>query len=100
MTKRDMAVRIARKTGFTQRQVMDVIQHMLDTIIEELSAGRDVEFRNFGVFEPTVRKARVGRNPNQPSRTVKIPRRVVVKFKPGKVMKDKVGKIKPNQIEE
>ena len=98
MTKRDMVVRIARQTGLTQRDVMDVVQRSLDMITDELAAGRDVEFRNFGVFEPTVRQSRIGRNPNVPKETVQIPKRVVVKFKPGKVMSARVNQLSPQDV--
>lgn len=47
-----------------------------------------MEFREFGVFEVTTRKARIGRNPNRPEDVVMIPVRRVVKFKPGKRMRD------------
>ena len=40
-----------------------------------------------GVFEVTQRKARIGRNPNKPEDVVHIPGRKVVKFKPGKRMR-------------
>ena len=93
MTKRDLVIRISNQTGLTQRQVMDVLQRALDTITNELAAGRGIEFRNFGVFEVKKRKPRIGRNPNAPKRTVTIPERLIVKFKPGKVMKSKVTKL-------
>ena len=93
MTKRDLAIRIANQTGLTQREVMDVVQKTLDTITNELAAGRGVEFRNFGVFEVTTRKPRIGRNPNAPDNTVQIPARKVVKFKPGKEMRERVEKL-------
>jgi nucleoid DNA-binding protein len=38
-----------------------------------------------------VRKSRIGRNPKKPENVVTIPERKVVKFKPGKVMKKRVG---------
>ncbi|NLF18876.1 MAG: integration host factor subunit beta [Lentisphaerae bacterium] len=98
MTKRDLVVRIARQTGINQQDVMNVVQLSLDTITKELAAGRGVEFRNFGVFEVMVRKPRVGRNPNAPKKTVDIPERVVVKFKPGKVMRQRVLKLDPSRI--
>ncbi|MCC5848684.1 MAG: HU family DNA-binding protein [Verrucomicrobia bacterium] len=86
-TKRELVVRISQETGLIQQDVYDVIQKTLDYITESLSNGNDVEFRNFGVFEITERKQRIGRNPNKPEETVTIPTRKVVKFKPGKVMK-------------
>ena len=54
-----------------------------------------MELRNFGVFEVKTRKARVGRNPNSPDTDVPIPKRSVVKFKPGKEMRIEVVKLPP-----
>jgi len=98
MTKRDLVVRVARQANMKQSDVMDIIQLTLDTITEELAEGRNIEFRNFGVFEVLTRKARVGRNPNSPKQEVKIPERAVVKFKPGKEMRKLVVKINPKDL--
>lgn len=95
MTKRDLVVKISQETGLIQEQVLDVIQRTLDHISNAVSQGTTVELRNFGVFEVKVRKARVGRNPNQPERDVPIPARAVVKFKPGKEMREAVLKLTP-----
>ncbi|MDF3129191.1 integration host factor subunit beta [Kiritimatiellaeota bacterium B1221] len=89
-TKRDLVMRIAEETGLIQQDVHEVIQKTLDYITESLAKGENVEFRNFGVFEVTERKSRIGRNPNKPDQVVTIPTRKVVKFKPGKVMKHQV----------
>ena len=97
MTKRDLVIKVARQTNCKQADVMDIIQLALDTITEELAAGRTVDFRNFGVFEVMCRKARVGRNPNAPKDTVPIPERMVVKFKPGKEMKQQVMQLDPKK---
>ncbi len=90
MTKRDLVVRIAEETGIIQHDVMAVLQKSLDHIVEALEKGENVEFRNFGVFEIAVRKSRIGRNPNKPEDVVTIPERRVVKFKPGKIMKQRI----------
>ncbi len=87
MTKRDLVVRISKETGIIQEDVFTVLQKSLDYITEALVRGEHVEFRDFGVFEVTVRKQRIGRNPNRPENVVTIPERKVVKFKPGKKMK-------------
>jgi len=92
MTKRELVVRIANETGLRQQDVFTVVQKSLDYMVESLVAGENVEFRNFGVFEVQTRKPRVGRNPNRPEDTVEIPQRKVVKFKPGKVMRDIITK--------
>lgn len=95
MTKRDLVVRISNETGLVQQQVLDVIQKTLDYISDAVAQGKTVELRNFGVFEVKVRKARIGRNPNAPATDVRIPPRAVVKFKPGKEMRESVIKLTP-----
>ncbi|OVE75360.1 integration host factor subunit beta [bacterium E08(2017)] len=92
MTKRELVVRISKETNIIQEDVYTVIQKTLDYITEGLANGDHVEFRDFGVFDVCVRKPRIGRNPHKPEETVQIPERKVVKFKPGKKMKDIVLK--------
>jgi nucleoid DNA-binding protein len=87
LTKRELVTQVSKETGITQMDVYEVIQKALDGIIDALEAGKHVEFREFGVFEVTERKARIGRNPNKPEDVVQIPVRKVVKFKPGKRMR-------------
>ena len=91
MVKRDLVVRIANKTGYPQREVMDIVQGFLDEVTDVLAMGGNLELRNFGVFELVTRKERVGRNPKKADVAIKIPERVVVKFRPGKIMREKVG---------
>jgi len=98
MTKRDLVVRIAQETGLTQNQVAEVVQRTLDYIADELAAAKNIELRNFGVFEVKVRKSRKGRNPNKPKNEVVIPERVVVRFRPGKELKDQVEQIVPGKV--
>ncbi len=91
MTKRDMVVQIAEETGLIQQDVHAVIQKSLDLIVDSLAEGKNVELRNFGVFQVRERKQRIGRNPNKPEQVVPIPSCRIVKFKPGKIMKQRVS---------
>ena len=91
MTKRDLVVRISTETGVIQQDVLAVVQRFLDHITEALVAGEHIEFRDFGAFDVKLRKARTGRNPGKPDDTVLIPPRKVVKFKPGKKMRQLVA---------
>ncbi|HUS11015.1 MAG TPA: HU family DNA-binding protein [Pyrinomonadaceae bacterium] len=93
MTKRDLVARISDQTGLTQVDVAKVVEKTFDNITETLSRGEGIELRNFGVFEVRRRKPRVGRNPSDPSKQYPIPARAVVKFKPGKEMKEIVMKL-------
>ena len=92
-TKRDIVLDIYDRTGFPQKEVRDVVQLTLDAIARALVAGRNVELRNFGVFEVQIRKARIGRNPNKPETDVEIPTRAVIKFKSGKELRTNLKKL-------
>lgn len=98
MTKRDLVVKIARETGLIQQDVGEIIQMTLDGIADEIAAGKTVELRNFGVFEVIVRKSRIGRNPNQPEKTVIIPDRTVVKFRSGKELRTRIEALNPEKL--
>ena len=92
--KREMCKYLAKKHGIPQNKVIEMVQSLLDGIIAALKRGETVEFREFGVFAFTVRKARVGRNPRKPTQTIHIPERRNVKFKPGRMMKLALKKLK------
>ena len=93
LTKRDIVLDIYDKTDFPQKDVRATVQLTLDAISAALSEGRNVELRNFGVFEVQVRKSRIGRNPNKPETDVLIPTRAVIKFKAGKELKAQLKEI-------
>ena len=93
LTKRDIVVAISNQTGMVQHQVFDVVQRTLDKITDSLASNIPVELRNFGVFQPRLTKPRVGRNPNQPGSSFVIPPRATVKFKAGKIMRQRVEKL-------
>ena len=95
VTKRDLVVQISNEVGMTQQEVFGVLQKSLDLITKELAEGNTVVMRNFGTFEVRMTKAKIGRNPKDPAKDVPIPPRAIVKFKPGKEMKDKVARILP-----
>ena len=93
LTKRDIVLDIYDKTDFPQKEVRETVQLTLHAIARALSEGRNVELRNFGVFEVQIRKSRIGRNPNKPETDVVIPKRAVIKFKAGKELKEQLKEI-------
>jgi len=92
ITKRDMAERIARKTGQPQSHVKDALQMFFEEIVNTLVSGDRLEFRNFGVFEVVERKPRTGRNPRTGER-VAVPAKKVVNFRMGKEMKERIARV-------
>ena len=95
ITKRDLVIRISNETGLTQQEVFNVVQTFIDEVTNSLASNDDVVLRNFGAFQVTKTKPKIGRNPNKPDAAVPIPARAVVKFKPGKELKEKVAKVLP-----
>jgi integration host factor subunit beta len=90
VTKKELVHRIAEKTGVTKVVAKDVIQSFLNAIINELSEGNRLEFREFGVFESRERAARLAQNPRTLEK-VPVPAKRIVKFKVGRLMRKKVA---------
>lgn len=90
ITKKELVNRIADRTGQTKVVTKEIIQLFLDEVIHELATGNRLEFRDFGVFEVKFRKARRAQNPRTLEK-VDVPPKKVVKFKVGRVMREKVG---------
>lgn len=99
LTKRDLILRISSETKLRESSVQAVVQRTLDHIREAVAQGITVELRNFGTFKVNVQKARIGRNPKSPKKSIKIPTRSVVKFKPGKEMREGVLLLSPKDLE-
>lgn len=91
LTKKDLIHAISEEKGIHPNDVRDVVQAFLDKITNTLSQGERLEFREFGVFEVVERKSKIGRNPKNPAVPIEIPARYVVKFTPGKKMKEITG---------
>jgi integration host factor subunit beta len=90
ITKKELIDRIADGTGHRRVQVKKVVQQFLDEIINELGQGNRLEFRDFGVFETKLRKARKAQNPKTLA-PVDVPEKRTVKFKVGRLMKQKLA---------
>jgi integration host factor subunit beta len=89
ITKKELVNRISEETGHTKVIVKDILQRFLDEIVEELSVGNRLEFREFGVFEVRKRAARRAQNPRTLEK-VFVPAKRVVKFKVGRMMRERV----------
>ena len=90
ITKKELIDRIAESSGQKRVQVKKVVQQFLDEIVNELGKGNRLEFRDFGVFETKLRKARRAQNPKT-LEPVAVPEKRTVKFKVGRLMKQKLG---------
>lgn len=89
ITKKELIDRIADQGNERRVMVKQVIQQFLDEVISELGKGNRLEFRDFGVFECKIRKARKAQNPKTLA-PVSVPEKRTVKFKVGRMMKQKL----------
>jgi len=96
VTKKELIDRITEQMNKTRTrapikgvQVKRVVQGFLNLVIEELAKGNRLEFRDFGVFESKLRAARIAQNPKTLER-VHVPAKRSVKFKVGRLMKEKL----------
>src|SRR6201995_2100713 len=99
ITKKELIDKIAEKAGTRRVQVKKSVQQFLDEIVAELGKGNRLEFRDFGVFETKLRKARKAQNPKT-LEPVEGPEKRTVKFKVGRLMKQRLGEISGAAIDD
>lgn len=90
ITKKELIDRIAENTQAKRVSVKRIVQAFLDEITEELCKDNRLEFRDFGVFETRDRAARLAQNPKTLER-VKVPAKRTVKFKMGRLMRERLA---------
>ena len=90
ITKREIIDRIAESIQAKRALVKATVQNFLGEIIAEVTKGNRLEFRDFGVFETKTRAARTAQNPKTLEK-IQVPSRRRVKFKMGRVMREKLN---------
>ncbi|NCC24769.1 MAG: HU family DNA-binding protein [Deltaproteobacteria bacterium] len=89
MTKADLVAKIAEKANVTKAEAERCLNAFLESVQGVLSSEGKLTLTGFGTFAVDERKARTGRNPRT-GEELNIPACKVVKFRPGKVLKDAV----------
>ena len=89
MTKAELIAKIASDTKLTKADAERALNAFLDNVTKTLKKEGKLTLTGFGTFEVSKRKKRKGRNPRTGD-VINIKARKVVKFKPGKGLKDKI----------
>jgi DNA-binding protein HU-beta len=89
MNKQDLIAKIAKDAELSKVAATAAVDSLIEGVTKALKKGDSITFVGFGTFKTSVRKARTGRNP-QTGASVKIPKRRVVRFTPGKALKTAV----------
>ncbi|TVQ99983.1 MAG: HU family DNA-binding protein [Desulfovibrionales bacterium] len=90
MTKADLVAKVANKAGMTKANAESALNAFIDSVEDVLSSNGKLTLTGFGTFEVQERQERTGRNPRT-GEEIKIPASKVVKFRPGKLLKDAVN---------
>lgn len=91
MNKAELIEKVAEKAKISRKDASLAVDAIFSSIEEALVAGDNVRLIGFGTFETRERKARMGRNPQNPGEMVEIPAAKAPAFKAGKALKDVVN---------
>jgi DNA-binding protein HU-beta len=94
MNKSDLIDRVSDTIGVGRRDAEAAINAVIHAVMSEVKAGQKVAIAGFGAFNPTHRKARLGRNPRT-GEAVKVAASKGVRFAPGATFKNVVNRRAP-----
>ena len=94
MNKTELIEAVATRSNTTRNQTAAMLNGLLDVIQSTLASGNNVQLVGFGTFSITERASREGRNPAT-GKSMTIPAKKVVRFKPGKALSDSAAAVKP-----
>lgn len=94
MTKDDLIVAVAQRTGLTKARAAKVVEIILGAITEAMAAGEDVRIAGLGTFTVATPAARTGRNPRTGA-PIRIAARRTPRFRPTRALKEAVNLGKP-----
>ena len=89
MTKAESVSEIASKTGIDKREVLMVVESLMDTIKTTMTNGEEVFLRGFGSFIIKHRAEKTARNISK-NTTMIVPAHNIPAFKPAKEFLEKV----------
>lgn len=91
MNKVELVAAMAGCSGLSKKDCEAALNAFTHVVEQALEAEEKVQLVGFGSFEVKARAARTGRNPKT-REAVDIPASKAPVFKPGKVLKDAVGR--------
>ncbi|WP_026785024.1 integration host factor subunit beta [Pleomorphomonas koreensis] len=91
MIKSELVARIAAQNPHLyQRDIENIVNTILGTVVDAMKNGDRVELRGFGAFSVKSRPARTGRNPRTGEK-VPVSEKFVPFFKTGKEMRERLN---------
>ncbi|MFH1023211.1 MAG: HU family DNA-binding protein [Planctomycetota bacterium] len=92
MNKAGLIEAVAGRALLGRKEAEAAVEAVFAEIIETLKKGEEASVVGFGVFAPSRRKAKMGRNPHT-GEPVPVPARVVATFRAGKHVKKALASV-------
>ncbi len=89
MTKNELANSIAKEVNLPANLVLEIVRKVLNGLTDAVEEEGRLELRNFGILYVKKSKPWRAHNPRTGA-FVQVPARKTVKFKPGKVIVDRI----------
>ena len=89
LNRTELIAKVAEKAGLSKTDSDKALSALQEVLVESLEAGEAVKITGLMAIERTERAARKGRNPRTGEECL-IPASRVVKFTPGKALKEAV----------
>lgn len=90
MTKADIVDIISTSVGLTKVETETVVNGFMETVIDAMKRGENIELRGFGSFKVVKRAQRVARNPKTNVEVI-VPEQFVPVLKVSKDFKEAVN---------
>lgn len=87
---------IATNTGINKKEVKKIITAFQEVSLSALQSGEEINLTGFLAISPRLRSARLGVDPRDPQKRIRMPQVLVPKFKAGKNLKEALKKSTPN----
>ena len=92
--KADIVEQIHQTTNLPKKDISLVLDSFFSEVKEGLCSGSVIELRNFGTFEPRLRKGKANSRNPKTGEKVKAEPHYIAAFRPGSELKEKIWKIK------
>jgi DNA-binding protein HU-beta len=90
MNKSELVDAVSKNSGLTKSDSERAVNSLVAVLEETLGNGEDVSLVGFGIFSVKETSGRIGRD-FKTGKSVDIPPRKTVRFKPGRNLKDCVN---------
>ena len=90
MNKSELVDHVRDAAGLDRRTAEAAVNAFVSAVMSDVRAGNKVSISGFGIFNPTSRAARIGRNP-QTGAPVKIAASKSVRFAPAQAFKTELN---------